>query len=475
MSSVSRYWKLIRLDATGHRKSQELPEAKAFFQTQFGHDHDLVNAEIQAQLITAARSGHAIAELCLRCFISNQIEQVCINLEQQFGINHGFSREDLLPLVLDDDGRIHSKPTPSDYVSVARNILNTFEANKGSLSTWTIRLVKHHRELNQFLLESGVCLLSDWAILNDTTPSKLQRVLRDFHQISTNEITRAAALLDAYHKVYRADRFIQRQAGAKGTCPTPSFDQLDRIAQVLSPPLSGQTLSGQMLSASEASHPDQARRILAQLQRLADQLRQYRIASRVGRLPTVSIDQPMDGGEGLSLSDRLAAPSPSEEEASGPTEFLRAYRAQFTQVLEQSFQTVVQARYQKQKGEKATHFITALQRFHCQGQSMTEIARSVGLQAQFQVSRLLNLKTLREDVRHEMLQRLRAFVSQTASDWVQPDRLQQIDAQIEAALNEQIETLMQEAAAQAQSPKDYVTGTLFSRTLCQFLDAFQAV
>jgi hypothetical protein len=456
MSSVSRYWKLIRLDATGHRKAQELPEAKAFFQAQFADWHDPVHTEIQAQLLQQARSGGVMAELCLRCFISTQIEQVCINLEQQFGLNHGFFRQDLFPLVLDDDGKIGD----SKYVSVARNILNSFEASKGSLSTWTIRLVKHHRELNQFLLESGVCLLSDWAILNDTTPSKLRRVLREFHHISAYEIEQATALLEAYHAVYRADRLIQRQAGAKGACPAPTEDQLVRMQQELGD------------SGNPRGTP---RGVLGQLQRLADQLRQYRIASRVGRLPTVSMDKVADGGEGLSLADRLASPSPQDDETTGQTEFLLAYRAQFAQVLEQSFQDVVQARYQKQKGEKATHFITALQLFHCQGRSMTEIAKAVGLQAQFQVSRLLNLKTLREDVRHQMLQRLRSFVSQKAADMVSPDRLQQLDAQIEIALNEQIENLMQEAAAQAQSPKDYVTGTLFSRTLCQLLDTFPAV
>jgi hypothetical protein len=446
MSSASRYWKLVRLDATGHRKVQELAEAKTFFQTQFSLIDEPIHAEIQAKLLDLHRSGESIAELCLRCFISTQIEQVCINLEQQFGINHGFSRYELFPLVLDDDGKI----AKTEYVSVAKNILNTFEASKGGLSTWTIRLVKHHRDLNQFLLESGVCLLSDWAILNDTTASKLRRVLREFHHISDYEIEQAVTLLDVYHLVYRADRLVQRQAGAKGACPAPTEDQLQRMQTELA--------------------QGSPRSILAQLQRLADQMRQYRIATRAGRMPTVSLDQTVDGSEGLSLGDRLAAPTVEDDEIGRQQEFLSAYRQQFQQVLEAAFQEVVQTRVQKQKGEKAQYFVTALQLFHCQGRSMTEIAKAVGLQAQFQVSRLLNLKALREDVRHQMVAKLHQFVSQAATDLVTPDRLKQLDSTIETALNEQIEGLMQEAAAQAQSPKDYVTGTLFSRTLCQFLD-----
>lgn len=450
MSRNARYWKLTRLDLTGHRKATELEAAKAFFLEQFGDlDSDRAPAEIQAHLLEQSAT-QPIADLCLRCFISNQIEQVCIQLEQQFGLNHGFSRQDLFALVLDDDGREtqpRRNPPGPNYISVARHILNTFEPSKGSLTTWTIRLVKHHRELNQFLLECGVCLLSDWAILNDTNLNKLRRVLREFHQTSDYEIDRAVVLLAAYHQVYRADRLAQRQTGVRGACPAPTPEQLQRMQQEL--------------------NTGTPRGILAQLQALAFQMRQYRVASRSGRLPSISIET----GETVTIADRLAAPEP-EDETSGNDQmaFLQAFRGEFGNALGKAFEQVISARTQRYKGNKSQNFITALQLFHCQGRSMTEIAPAVGLQAQFQVSRLLNLKAFREDVRHQMIQQLLTFVKQQAAALIAPDRLQQLDSAIEIALNEQIEDLMQAAAAQAQSPKDYVTGTIFSRTLCQFLD-----
>ncbi|MBE9029861.1 hypothetical protein IQ266_08980 [filamentous cyanobacterium LEGE 11480] len=443
MSRNARYWKLTRLDLTGHRRAAELPEAKAFFAQQFATDDDLAPNEIQTQLLALSQTD-PIADLCLRCFISNQIEQVCIQLEQQFGLNHGFSRQDLFPLVLDDDGKIQAN---SQYVSTARHILNTFEPGKGSLATWTIRLVKHNRELNKFLLESGVCLLSDWAILNDTNISKLRRVYGEFHSTSAFETEQAVFLLEAYHAVYRADRLIQRQAGVRGACPPPSEEQLERIRQEI----------------GEGT----PRSILAQLQQLATQLRQYRVASRAGRLPTVS----MESGESVTIADRIAAPSPEEDESAiQQNAFLQAFRGQFATALEAAFNQVITARTRKYKGDKPKNFIAALKFFHCEGMSMTEIAAQVGLKAQFQVSRLLNLKTFREDVRHQMVQELLAFVKEKVADLMSPDRLKELDATIETALNEQIEGVMQEAAAQAQSPKDYVTGTMFSRTLCGHLD-----
>ncbi len=448
MSRNARYWKLTRLDVTGHRKAAELPAAKTFFSQHFPSDEDFDPNEIQAKLLELSRT-EPLADLCLRCFISNQIELVCIQLEQQFGITYGFSRQDLFPLVLDDDGKLQSN---SRYVSVARHILNTFEPGKGSLATWTIRLVKHNRDLNQFLLESGVCLLSDWAILNDTNVSKLRRVLTEFHNISRFEAEQAVCLLEAYHAVYRADRLLQRQAGVRGACPPPSEEQLIRIQQEL----------------GEGT----PRRILAQLQQIASQLRQYRVAARTGRLPTVSIES----GADVTIGDRLAAPTLVEDEAANQQqEFLQAFRGQFANALETAFNQVITIRTQRYKGDKSQHFLAALKFFHCDGMSMTEIAAQVGLKAQFQVSRLLNLKAFREDVRHQMVQALISFVKQQAADLIAPDRLAQLDRQIEAALDDQIEGVMQEAAAQAQSPKDYVTGTMFSRTLCNYLDRAYAV
>lgn len=81
-----------------------------------------------------------------------------------------------------------------------------------------MRLVKQHHELNAFLLEQGLCMLSDWAILNDTKPKKLRRVLTQFHHFTDPEVQQAVILLESYHAIYRRDRILQAQ---KGACPDP--------------------------------------------------------------------------------------------------------------------------------------------------------------------------------------------------------------------------------------------------------------
>ncbi|NJM46170.1 MAG: hypothetical protein HC860_08290 [Alkalinema sp. RU_4_3] len=196
VSKSERYWNLVRLGEGGDRRTEVLPQVKLWFEAHVPGGLD--DGEIQKRLFASQEKQ---AQLALRCFVSHQIEQVCQQLAMQFGGSHGFGRRELLAYVLDDDGRDRTS-----YQPLSVKILESFDPSRASLSTWAMRLVKHHRELNQFLVECGVYLLSDWAILNDTNGPKLRRILTEYQPTARTEIERAAALLDAYHEVYRGDR-----------------------------------------------------------------------------------------------------------------------------------------------------------------------------------------------------------------------------------------------------------------------------
>jgi hypothetical protein len=440
MGKLERYWNLVRLAEGGDRRTQVLPAVKLWLEQGFSSGSE--DSEIQRRLFDRAEPQ---AKLALRCFVSYQIGQVCQQLAAQFGPTHGFGMRDLLPYVLDDDGRDRTS-----YQPLSVKILSTFDPERASLTTWTMRLVKHHRELNQFLVECGVYLLSDWAILNDTTPVKLRRVLTEYQPTARVELDRAVELLEAYHGVYRGDRLLARQQGAKGSCPTPTGEQLDRMAGLLDLPSS--------------------QGILSRLQRLAQNLRQYRLATRGGAMRTVSLDA--KNPDEQSLGDRLAAKEADSGE-SNVGEFLAAYRREFGSALGLGLAQVVSQRQAKLKPPKDGHFLVGMKLFHCQGMSMTDIAPQVGLQAQFQVSRLLNLKAFREDVRHALLMTLKGAVAGLAERFVESDRLLALDSQIEGALTTQVDALIQDASSQAQSPKDFASMSLFAKTLCEYLDRLE--
>lgn len=469
MGAASRYWKLVRLNATGGRKVEEIQSAKAFFKQQFSHlveQTDMPDALlIQRQLVhlLGASSNDAdsdatsyLAELCLRCFISGQIEQVCIQLENQFGSKHGFTRNELFPFVLNDVGetRLHpSRGNQSSYKSFATEILQTFDIERSSLTTWTSKLVKNHRELNTFLLEHGVYMISDWAILNDTTPKQLQRIFAEFHNLSKDETQQAAILLESYHAVYRRDRLKQRQTGVKGQCLPPTIDQLQQIAQL----------------CQKANCTPSPEVIMSSLQKIAEHLRQYRIYARGGKTPTESLDQP----ETQLVAERLHSSSINDDDFDEQTQFLTSYRQQFINCLDRAMEQVTSDHFrylQRKDSQKAQQFITALQLFHCQGQSMGEIAPLVGLQAQFQVSRLLKLKGFRADVRQQMLKTLRVFILEKAKAYTDPQHLRNLEQQVEVALDEQIANLLHEAETEASIAKNRSSTSLFARRLCRYLN-----
>ena len=491
MIAASRYWTLVRIDAAGKRKIEEIASAKAFFRAAFPDCIDggeVPDALIGRQLLQWMReasdegvdlsvwqegeakdqstadellesnaSKRSLAKLCLQCFVSHQIARVCQQLEIQFGVEHGFTSGDLLARVLDFTGKKlgteATTPVKTSYQSLPDDILQSFDPEQSTLATWTTRRVKHNRDLNDFLLEHGVYLVSDWAILNDTTPKQLQRIFFQFHQLTPVEIEQAKQLLESYHAVYRASRLKARQQGIKGQCLPPTTAQLQQMQQRLS------TQFNQMLRPET---------LMSQLQEIASRLREYRIHVRGGSLPTESLDDTNDG----ALVELTDDPNIEDE----PTEFLKFYRQQFLICLDGAIEQVITQRVtqlQRRDAQKAQNFLTALQLFHCQGRSMTEIAKALNLQAQFHVSRLLKLKDFRADVRQQLLVRLRDRVINRAKAYTDAKRLQTLNQQIEEALDEQITAVIQEAATEASTAtitKNQLTTSLFAQRLCRHLD-----
>lgn len=471
MGKASRYWQLVRLDSSGKNRVEIIFTAKTFFKQYFP---DLIDREqipdelIQTKLLQLKQTVgedfgdsdcQSLAKLCLRCFISNIIEQVCLQLESQFGSEHGFTRYDLFPFVLDEsipNWRGQTQSPNKMYRSLTSEILQTFSPAQGSLVTWTARLVRQHRELNAFLLECGVYLASDWAILNDTSVNRVKRILSEFHNLTSSEISHACLLLESYHAVYRHDRLKQRQGGMKGRCQRPTTEQLQRIVQKFS------TLA----VASEMTTIE----ALTQLQTLAERLRQYRIYTRGGPAPATSWEQMVKiPGQlpklGITDSDWL--------EGDEESDFLSFYREQFSFCLDRVIAEVTEdyiKHLQKLNGVKAIQFIKALYLFYCKRKSMTDIAPEVGLKAQYQVSRLLKLKDLRADIRRNLLVQLRDRVLVRAKLYADPDRLQFLDKEVETALEEQIMAIVQEAAAETTVNKNRPSRSLYARRLCHYLD-----
>jgi hypothetical protein len=450
VGSIAKYWTLIRLDAAGNRRTEEIVQAKLFFRQQFPNlddQADTTDATIQRQ-IWHILHGETIAlrdaaEQCLRCYISHQIVQACLNLAYKFGHFHRFTDDDLYPFVLDDDGKPLSHRSERPYQFLASRVLQTFDPERGSLNAWVRQYVKQQPDLCKFLLQQGVYLLTDWAILNDTPPERLTSLLAKFHQLTPIEIQHAHDLLVSYHAIYLEDR-LQQSVG-KAPCQPPTQEQLNRIAQHLHP-----------LVIS----PDS---ILKQLQTIARFVRQHRIASKGGSLPVESLDDP---------DQPFIEPATDVTDDEDHVEFLEFYRNQLQFCLDQAIAAVTRDRLttlQQKNPSKDRLFFTALYLFHCQGQSMSSIAPQVGLSRQDEVTRLLKLNDFRADIRRRLLVLLSPRIIDKAKRYLEPQQLAILDQQLETLLDQQIGDMIAEAEAEAKT-RTRRQSSLLAKRICQFLD-----
>ena len=464
MKTISEYWNLVRLDSSGKLRTTEISQAKQFLFQQLGSidSEDISNSLIQRMLVAVRNSqddNSINAEKCLRCYISHQIRQACIQLDVQFGREHGFSRDDLFVYTLNDtldnfrDLIKARSASVSEYKPLAVEILETFDPSKANLSTWTSRYIRQNRELQRFLLEHGVYLISNWAILNDTNTKQVTKILSEFHNLTPIEIEQASILLSSYHSVYRRDRLKNRQSrGVK--CETPSSEQLVRIAS-----------SFEQQTKINLS-PEQT---LSRLEQLAHLLREYRIQVRGGKIKQESLDNTEINTE------RMQADLASDEDDVDRSDWLKSYQQQFQQSLDKSIEVVITNRLGKFKGKKiakTTQFVTAMELFHCQGESMSAIAPKIELQAQYQVTRLLKLKELRADIRHHLLQQMQDWTVATAK-LEDLNSLKQREKAIESALGEQIDLVLDEAEKEVSIADS--TQSVLAKRICAYLDRYNRV
>lgn len=458
MGAAWQYWQLVRIDSAGGRKVEVIPAAKAFFQQKFPElagETEVSNAQVQRHLLHLMRTAltledvttQQMAECCLRCFISHQIDWVCKDLEQRFGEKGGFTRSELLFLVLDEVDVLKSRRNfqrqSSNFQPLATQILQTFEPEQSQLSTWTRYLVISR--LNAFLLECGIYLASDWSILNGMTTGGLQRLLAEVYVLTPLEIERSRQLLESYHAVYRQDHRQQRKPGSRRRCESPTPNQLNRMVEYL------RTKGMQIYSPQQVMH---------ELQVLANKIRQ-------SRTPNIeSLDTP----ESPPLADERQAPPTHDEDTHN--EFLSRYRQEFRNCLEQAMEQVVNDRlayYQKRKPPIDQAFLTALHLFYCQHQSMGKIAPQIGLQKQYQVSRLLELKPFRADVRQKMLMCLLDRCQELAANYINSTQLENLEQRLEAILEVEIDKVINVDEAQASTPNCSLNNS-FARRLCRHLN-----
>ena len=453
MSSVSFYWQLVRLTSSGACQLHPLASVQTWVEHHCADvlaDDPLPHDQMQKRLVGVWRSPDFeantadLARLSLRCYTSHYIQHTCHQLAQKFGAVHGFTALNLFPFVLDDRGQLRPVHPPFTLT-----ILERYDPDKSRLSAWTIRLTKNHDALNHYLfVVHGLYRVSDWAILNDTTTDQLQTILKDDHQCSETELGEAQTLLTRYHQVYRQTRWEQRKRGQKTRrCIPPTLQQLEQINPRTAP-----------------------QETLVELKDLARLLRIYRVKVRGGN-PEVFLKRPIGLTEDVdmnTIADPQTVSDPTEAD-----EFLQRYRQHLVQCLDKGIATVIQSRFSTLKSRsfpKARAYLEGLRLFHDERKRMGAIAPlltkqfapDVVFKSQVQVTRLLELGSLRKAVCNHMILELQRRVEGEAIAYVSVERLHQMADTLEGILNQAVKQVIVDAETEAYRPIQEAGRSLFS-------------
>jgi hypothetical protein len=444
MIAAARYFNLWKIDPASDCSGYScclIPCAQEFFQKQC-FNHQRLEKKVLNDLLLCFKTPEididkqAYAGLCLRCYVSEPILMACRKIDYLFGANQSFTYRDLLPFVLNDDGKSlmildhNSKMALSiepggvlqmkTYQCFSLQILRSFESNgrnSMSLNNWVYLQTKQNPDLKNFLSEFGFQQLSDWALLNRTRTKQLEQLP-----------PRDRCLVEVFHAVYRRDRQQQNQGTKR--CLDPTLAQLQEMATIL------------IMHQKSINLPD----LMSELRRLAKQLRQYDIWCYREPLEL----QDLETGDRLIRSD-LPLVTVSELDVE-QQEFLAFFHEQLQFALKQSIRQEIEnriAHLKKSKGYAAfaDQLIPGLCLYYRQGIALKEISTLLGMSNWAQARRILNpgelISTVRtltvRQVLHKTLTKAEAKGLTCLPPT--PDYLESLVQQIEAGKNRSLKSV----------------------------------
>ncbi|BAZ50291.1 hypothetical protein NIES4103_29070 [Nostoc sp. NIES-4103] len=471
MSGASRYWRIQRINFAGVTvtyKEYVVPKAEEFFHQRVKYSQQ---ADIQAALLSyfyaeKARVdviSRAEAGLCLRCYVSEPIVKACQRIDNLFGGEKFFTYHDLLPFVLNDDGKTlvildsdrnhqlllndKGEVQTTAYKFFTVEVLRKFKHNlqsSMSLDNWAYLQTKQNPELKDFLSEFGFKHLSDWALLNRTRPKQIENLsVQERH------------LVEVFHATYRRDRRERKQIQAK-RCPDPSHAQLQEMLTFLQQ-------RGVTINSTE--------KLKEELEKVAIQLRQYDIWSQ--REPLEFQDQ-----ETGNYTIRTDLPtnflSEIDVEKQEITELLyEQLKISLAEAIEQEIKNNIQRLTDsKRYANLATKYIPGLQLYYCQNKSLKEIVPLLEMSSWDQARRVLNPGELLNKVRSQTVQKLLnsllniAHAKGLTQIPPEPDYIKAVAEQIESFVDEE---LFKEAGEEIRAGKSRSMNSLYAKQLQIFL------
>lgn len=276
---------------------QELPEAAAAVMR---HGLEEPTAAGNRLLLAACAAGDDGAFLCLRCLVSEPLEQKIRAIQRERGHEHGLDLVTLASFALDDLGELLSfaplKVLPESRVRpFTAQVICSYQLGRGAdLPHWARTKIQANNELKAYLREHGVLLISAWALLADSSPKRVREALELFAMAALT-VERGLGLHAAYRQAYGPAKARHLACTGKQSGWEPDEAFLLEIA----PAQSADDTREQLRAMDQAIRRLLTQRGMASLEALAEQ--GVEAASGAG------LEQALEDGDADEAFEQLAA------------------------------------------------------------------------------------------------------------------------------------------------------------------------
>lgn len=238
---MEAYTQLRTLGAAGLRL-KPLPQAAAYVQQQ-GIEAEAPSPGLDLDFWEQSQARpDPLPLLCLRCRLSDPLHQWLQALLRRHGQQHELEPTAIAAYLLDDDGSLQIPwPTeppsrqsfthallasagPAPLHPFSAEVLRSWDPRCSSLPNWGRERAQSHPPLKAYLRDSGLLLITDWALLADSSPKRVAEVWESFGGGSLST-AQAVALHGRYRELYRTAKAAHRQATGRisGWRPDSTF------------------------------------------------------------------------------------------------------------------------------------------------------------------------------------------------------------------------------------------------------------
>ena len=262
-------------------------------------------------LLTASAAGDQGAFLCLRCLVSEPLEQKIRAIHRERGRDHDLDLITLASFALDDSAQpldyaaLKAKPEAAVRPFTAQVVCSYDPGRAAGLPHWARTKIQACNDLKTYLLQHGVLLISSWALLADSSTKRVREALNLFGQ-GIGSVDQTVALHRAYCEAYGQAKalYVKRTGKQSGWMPDEHFLLL------IAPAQAADTTRDQLLAIDGALRRLLTQHPMASLDVLAEQGHEP--------LDHGALQQACDQDAAAEAAEQLASIQAALERACGP-------------------------------------------------------------------------------------------------------------------------------------------------------------